>query len=249
MSEFTSSALLVSSQITDSKPQPKPQHVAIILDGNGRWAKLKNLSLIQGHHKGAESAKKIILYALKIKIPYLTLYVFSSENWKRDPSWVIDFLRLVKLYLKRDIKEFTEHNIQIRFIGDLTTFSQEIIDLTNSIELATKNNSALTVSIALGYSGRDEIIRALVKMKDLFKQKEFIPTQECFSKYLDTKDIPDPDLLIRTSGEQRLSNFMLWQLAYSELYFTDTLWPDFTEDDFDKAIEVFQKRSRRYGRN
>lgn len=228
-----------------------PKHIAIIMDGNGRWAKLRGVNKISGHKKGAETAKKIILNASKIGVKYLTLYAFSSENWNRPEEEVSKLMALLKYYISTEKASLSKNNIKIRIIGDLTMVSEtmraEVLDAENK----TKNNTGMNLTIAFSYGSRQEILQAAVSMAEDYKcgkiDKEDI-NMDRFSSYLYTHDIPDPDLLIRTSGEKRISNFLLWQIAYSELYFTDTKWPDFTEEHFQKAIIEFQTRERRYGK-
>ncbi len=226
------------------------QHIAIIMDGNGRWAKQKNLPTALGHKQGAEAAKKILVGCLKLKIPYLTLYTFSSENWHRDPQEVSDLIALLKLYLTNELNSLVEQKIRVKILGDITRFPQDVIELINHCEEKTKHNTRLFLQIALSYGGRAEIVQAQKKLlSDLISAKLKLDEldEEVFKSYLYTDSIPDPDLLIRTSGEYRISNFLLWQLAYSELYFTKTLWPDFNMTHLRRAINNYDKRERRYG--
>ena len=226
------------------------QHIAIIMDGNGRWAKQKNLPTALGHKQGAEAAKKILVGCLKLKIPYLTLYTFSSENWHRDPQEVSDLIALLKLYLTNELNSLIEQKIRVKILGDITRFPQDVIELINHCEEKTKHNTRLFLQIALSYGGRAEIVQAQKKLlSDLISAKLKLDEldEEVFKSYLYTDSIPDPDLLIRTSGEYRISNFLLWQLAYSELYFTKTLWPDFNMTHLRRAINNYDKRERRYG--
>jgi undecaprenyl diphosphate synthase len=220
------------------------------MDGNGRWAKKNSKSTISGHKKGIEVAQEIITEASKIKIPFVSLYAFSCENWKRDEAWVNSFLDLLRWYFKNQIKELIKNNVRLKIIGDRSKFPEDIQTLFIYAEDQTKNCNLITVNLALSYSGKDEITRAVKKIALKVKNGKISPElidQDIISNHLDTNYLPDPDLLIRTSGETRISNFMLWQLAYTEFVFYDKLWPDFTKQDFDNAIMVFQKRERRYG--
>lgn len=227
-----------------------PNHVAIIMDGNGRWAKKKRMPRNYGHTQGSKVAEKICEDAYKMGIKYLTLYAFSTENWARPKEEVDALMKLLSTYLSNSIKTSSKNNMRVRVIGDRSGLSPEIIKSINELEEASKNNTGLNFQVAINYGSRNEITRAVKSLaKDL---KENIINvddidEALFTNYLDTKDIPDPDLLIRTSGEQRLSNYLLWQLAYTEFYFTDTLWPDFTKEDLSKAIEQYNSRTRNFG--
>ncbi len=227
-----------------------PKHVAIIMDGNGRWARLRQIPTIAGHKAGAEVARKITECATKMGIQYLTLYTFSSENWLREKSWIDDFMGLLRLYLRNELKALMSNDVRIQVIGDRTLFAPDIQELIKDVEEKTKNNKAITVVLALSYGSRDEMVRAFKRLSSKVKAGELDPDTinvEDISMSLDTADLPDPDLLIRTSGEQRISNFLVWQMAYTEFVFVPTLWPDFTESDFESAINEYQQRSRRYG--
>lgn len=218
-------------------------HIAIIMDGNGRWAKEKGLKRIKGHEKGADVVREITTHCAKIGIKYLTLYAFSTENWKRPKSEVEFLMKLLDKYLKNELKTLMDNDIRFEAIGDMSKFSpslQKRIELTKE---KTKNNHKMTQILALNYGARDEITRAV---KELVKNSQEI-NEENISKNLDTKNFPDPDILIRTSGEVRISNFMLWQLAYSEMFFTQTLWPDFSANELDEIIEKYKTRERRFG--
>jgi len=226
------------------------KHIAIIMDGNNRWAKQRNLPTALGHKQGAEAARRILIACLKLKIPYLTLYTFSSENWHRDPQEVSDLIALLKLYLSNELHLLIEQNVKVKIIGDKNKFPLDVIELIDHCEDKTKHNNRLTLQIALSYSGREEIIHAQKKLlSDLISAKLIVEevSEELFESYLYTNSVPDPDLLIRTSGEYRISNFLLWQLAYTELYFTKTLWPDFNVTHLHRAIDNYKKRERRYG--
>jgi len=228
----------------------KLQHIAIIMDGNNRWAQKHNLPLMIGHKQGAEAARRVIIGCAKLKIPYLTLYAFSSENWNRDPKEVEDLMTLLKIYLTNELDLLIKQKVRLKIIGDKNRFPSDILELINHCEEVTKDNDNLHLQLALSYSGRQEIIHAQKRLfSDFFsgkiKVEEFDEAE--FKSYLHTSDIPDPDLLIRTSGEHRISNFLLWQIAYSELYFTKVLWPDFKTSHLNRAIANYYKRERRYG--
>ena len=226
------------------------QHIAIIMDGNNRWASKRNLPSALGHKEGAEAARKVLIGCLKLQIPYLTLYTFSSENWHRDPKEVSELMELLKLYLSNELELLIKEKIRVKIIGDKTRLSQDIIELIDLCEEKTKHNTRLFLQIALSYGAREEILHAQKMLcADVISGKieEQDINEENFLNYLYTKNIPDPDLLIRTSGEYRISNFLLWQLAYTELYFTKTLWPDFSITHLRRAIANYYKRERRYG--
>lgn len=227
-----------------------PQHVAIILDGNGRWAKKKHLPRNMGHVQGSKTVERIIEDAYDLGIKYLTVYAFSTENWKRPQDEVDALMKLLRNYLKNCIKRANKNNMKVRVIGDITGLSQDLQEKIIELEEASKNNTGINFTIALNYGSRDEMVRAMKQMTadvqaGLLSQEEI--TEDIFQNYLDTKELPDPDLMIRTSGEERLSNFMLWQLAYTEFYFTDVLWPDFNKKELKKAIEYYNGRDRRFG--
>ena len=227
-----------------------PKHIAIIMDGNRRWAKNKGLPAGLGHKEGAKTLEKIVRYAKSIGIKYITVYAFSTENWKRPQDEVNALMNLLRNYMKTCLKTAEKNRMRVRVIGDKTALDEDIRNRIAELEEATKNNDGLNFQIALNYGSRDEMVRAMKKLcldcKDGKVDVESID-ESLFEKYLDTHDIPDPDLMIRTSGEQRLSNYLLWQLAYSEFYFTDVLWPDFTKEELVKAIEYYNGRDRRFG--
>ena len=228
-----------------------PQHVAIILDGNGRWAKSKGMPRTYGHTMGAKNVEVICKAAYDLGISYLTMYAFSTENWNRPKEEVSALMKLLNSYLKNCIKTADKNNMRVRVLGDISRLDDSMQKQILDLEEASKRNDGLNFQIALNYGSRDEMVRAMRKMVsdyDAGKIGVLDISEETFEHYLDTKDIPDPDLLIRTSGEQRLSNFLLWQCAYSELYFCDTYWPDFKEEDFQKAIADYQQRQRRFGK-
>ena len=227
-----------------------PQHIAIILDGNGRWARSKGMPRNYGHAQGSKNVERICEEAWRMGIKYLTVYAFSTENWSRPKDEVDALMKLLRNYMKTCLKTAAKNDMKVRVIGDKTRLDEDIRSRIAELEEATKNNGGLNFQIALNYGSRDEIVRAVRKIARDAKDGKLEPesiTPEVISSYLDTHDIPDPDLLIRTSGEARLSNFLLWQLAYSEFYFTDVLWPDFTKEELMKAIEQYNTRDRRYG--
>ena len=226
-----------------------PNHIAIILDGNGRWAKKRGMPRSFGHVKGCENLEDICEVAKELGVKYLTVYAFSTENWKRSKEEVDGLMKLFRNYLKKCIKISQKNNMRVKVIGDITAFDSDIQESIEKLEDFSKDFTDLHFQIALNYGSRDEITRAVNRMLEDQKagKLETPVSQDTISGYLDTAGIPDPDLMIRTSGEQRLSNFLLWQSAYSEFYFTDVLWPDFTKEELLKAIAVFQHRSRRFG--
>lgn len=227
-----------------------PNHVAIILDGNGRWAKSKGMPRNYGHTMGAKNVEKICDIAGHMGIKYLTVYAFSTENWGRPQPEVDELMRLLGSYMKTCLKTAKKNNMRVRVLGDLSRLSPKLQEQILELERVSRAYDGFNFQIALNYGSRDEMLRAMKKMYTDIKTgklSEHAVTEEVFSGYLDTADLPDPDLLIRTSGEQRLSNYLLWQLAYSEFYFTDTPWPDFDEAELKKAIAAYQNRERRYG--
>ncbi|MBI3380199.1 di-trans,poly-cis-decaprenylcistransferase [Candidatus Gottesmanbacteria bacterium] len=220
-----------------------PQHIALIMDGNRRWARQKGLLEFEGHRKGEQKIEPIIDTAIEMGITYLTFWAFSTENWYRSKKEVAFLLNLYRNDLDKKIDRFHTKNVRINVIGNLSMFPKDIQEKTKKWMEKTKNNKKVTVNFALSYGGRDEIIRAINKW-----HKQSAITQEEFANYLDTAGQPDPDLLIRTGGEKRLSGFLLWQLEYAELYFTDVFWPDFTPVEFKKAISEYANRQRRFGK-
>lgn len=227
-----------------------PRHVAIILDGNGRWAKKKGMPRNYGHVQGSKTVEKICEEAYRMGIQYLTVYAFSTENWKRPKDEVDALMGLLRNYMKTCLKTAEKNRMRVRVIGDLTGLDADIRQRILELEEASKGNDGLCFQIAINYGGRDEMVRAMRRMaadqaQGRLKAQEI--TEERFASYLDTAGIPDPDLLIRTSGELRLSNFLLWQLAYTEFYVTDVLWPDFSKEELEKAIVQYNMRDRRYG--
>lgn len=227
-----------------------PRHVALILDGNGRWAKRRGLPRTMGHKEGCVTVEKTVEIAARMGMEYLTVYGFSTENWKRSAEEVGALMQLFRYYMVRLLKVASANNVQVRMIGDRRRFDRDIIEGINRLESETRDNTGLTFVIAVNYGGRDEITRAVRRLAaDCVSGvvKEDAITEELVASYLDTADMPDPDLLIRTSGELRLSNYLLWQLAYTEIYVTDCLWPDFNKEELEKAILAYNKRDRRYG--
>ena len=227
---------LVSSEII-------PNHIAIIMDGNGRWAKERGLKRTAGHEEGAKVVREITAHCSKIGVKYLTLYAFSTENWTR-PKLEVEFLmKLLERYFQNELSVYLENNVRFKAIGDLTKFSKKLQTIISDVEKKTQNCTGLTQVLALNYGSRDEITRAVKQVVE----KNLEITEENINNNLDTKNIPDVDLLIRTSGEIRISNFLLWQCAYAEMFFTQTYWPEFTSSEFDDIISDFHKRERRFG--
>lgn len=227
-----------------------PQHVAIIMDGNGRWAKKRHMPRNFGHRAGAKTVEQICEDAYDLGIKYLTVYAFSTENWKRSVEEVTGIMNLLRKYLEDALERATKNNMRVRIIGDKSALDADIIEAINALEEKTKDMTGLNFTIALNYGGRDEIRRAVMAISEEVSNGKISSsdiTEALISAHLDTKDMPDPDLLIRTSGELRLSNYLIWQLAYTEFYFTDTLWPDFSKKDLEEAIEYFNGRDRRFG--
>ena len=228
-----------------------PQHVGIIMDGNGRWATGKGLIRTSGHKAGVKTLKKILKTCIKYNIPILTVYAFSTENWNRPDDEVAALMKLLKNYLKDCIKRANSNNMRVRVIGERSRLEPEIVEKIEELEECSKNNTGITFIIALNYGARDEIVRGIRKISRECAEGKIAPediTEDMFNGFLDTHDIPDPDLLIRTSGELRLSNYLLWQLAYTEFYFTDVLWPDFNKEELKKAIAKYNERDRRFGK-
>jgi len=227
------------------QPDKLPQHIAIVMDGNGRWATKRALPRSAGHAAGAETFRRIATYCKDIGIEYLTVYAFSTENWKRSKDEIETIMGLLEKYLHESIEKMERDRVKMKFLGDTTVLSPKLQSLIAETVELSKKFEGVQVNVCLNYGSRDEILRAAQRYAEDVDPSPL--TEETFSKYLYTGDIPDPDLIIRPSGEMRLSNFLLWQSAYSEYYFTDTLWPDFTEQELDQAIVVYQKRDRRYG--
>lgn len=227
-----------------------PNHVAIILDGNGRWAKAKGMPRNYGHVQGAKTVEVICEEAYKMGIQYLTVYAFSTENWNRPQDEVDALMKLLRNYMKNCLKTAEKNRMCVRVLGDKSRLDEDIRTRIEELEQATKNNDGLHFQIAINYGGRDEIVRAAKRMAEKLQSGELQAEDidaGCLESFLDTAGIPDPDLLIRTCNEQRISNFLLWQLAYTEFYFTPVPWPDFTKEELMKAVEAYNHRDRRYG--
>ncbi|HNZ58323.1 MAG TPA: isoprenyl transferase [Syntrophorhabdaceae bacterium] len=225
-----------------------PAHVAIIMDGNGRWAKMRGLPRAEGHIHGLESVRNIVTLTRKLHIPFLTLYAFSKENWTRPRAEVKKLLTLLGSFLESELQLMMDEDIRFRVVGNIMDFPKRLQTQLNAAMQKTSNNSSLSLNIALSYSGREEILNAVREIINDVKMGHITNIDEnVFQGYLYTKGMPDPDLLIRTSGEIRVSNFLLWQIAYTEIYVTDTLWPDFREDAYMKALTEYTKRERRFG--
>lgn len=227
-----------------------PRHVAIILDGNGRWAKKRMLPRNAGHAAGSKNVEKICAAAWDMGIEYVTMYAFSTENWSRPKEEVDALMKLLHSYLKDCLKTSKKNNMQVRVIGDISKLDKDLQERIIELERVSAENTGLHFQVALNYGSRDEIKRSIISIANEVKEGSLLPediTEDIISSHLDTSGIPDPDLMIRTSGEQRLSNYLLWQFAYAEFYFTDVLWPDFSKKDLQKAVEFYQSRDRRFG--
>ncbi len=227
-----------------------PQHVAIILDGNGRWARAKGMPRNYGHMQGAKAVEDILVAARDMGIKYLTVYAFSTENWNRPETEVSALMTILRQYLKSSIKKSMKNNVRCQVIGERSRLSEDIRSAIEELETATAGNTGLTFTIAINYGSRDEIVRSVRKIADRCKNGEIAPediTEELINENLDTANLPDPDLLIRTCGEQRLSNFLLWQCAYTEFYYTDIAWPDFDKNELQKAVDAYGNRNRKFG--
>jgi undecaprenyl diphosphate synthase len=227
-----------------------PAHVAIIMDGNGRWAQKRNLPHMAGHNAGMLAIKEIVKASSSLGVKHLTVYAFSTENWKRSREEVSGIFRLLIIYIEKELKELHENNVKVRVLGDYEKLPKDAVKSLEHSLATTRENTGLQFNIALNYGGRDEILRSVRKLAEdveagTLKAEDI--TEEMISDNLYTAGIPDPDMIIRTSGEMRLSNYLLWQCAYSEFIFTDVLWPDFTRDEYEKTIEIFQNRKRRFG--
>ena len=227
-----------------------PKHIAIILDGNGRWAKKRAMPRNLGHAQGSKNVERILKAADELGVEYITVYAFSTENWSRPESEVNALMKLLRSYLKDCIQTSKKNNMRVRVIGDVTVLEDSMQAQIQELEKISSSNTGLNFQVAINYGGRDEIVRAVKKIAIDCMDGTIKPdaiNEEIFDNYLDTKNIPAPELMIRTSGEQRISNYLLWQLAYSEFYFTDVLWPDFNKDELIKAIEFYNSRDRRFG--
>lgn len=239
-----------SSAAGSTASQTVPVHVGIIMDGNGRWATRRRLPRVAGHRKGAEAVRRIVEAAADLGVRYLTLFGFSSENWSRPALEVQELMSLLRSYLRSEVAELNRTGIRLRIIGDRSRLARDILDLIDHAESTTAHNTRMTLIIALSYGARQELIRAAQRLAQAVQRGEVVPEaidEGLLAGCLDTAGIPDPDLIIRTSGEKRLSNFLLWQSAYAELVFTETLWPDFSRADLEAAFAEFRQRERRYG--
>lgn len=239
--------LFKSTQGESRSTSGLPRHIAIILDGNGRWAQKRGLPRSAGHAAGAETFRTISTYCKEIGIEYLTVYAFSTENWKRPKKEVDAIMKLLEKYLKEAVDSMEKNKVKMKFLGDISVLSPALRELIGETERLSASYDGVQVNICLNYGGRDEIMRAAIRYAEVYKETGAPLDEELFGSYLYSDGIPDPDLVIRPSGEYRLSNFLLWQSAYSELYFTDVLWPDFTTSDLDAAIENYMGRKRLYG--
>jgi len=223
-----------------------PRHIAAIMDGNGRWAKKRRLPRVFGHRQGVERVREIVRACGEIGIPYLTLFTFSSENWQRPKNEVSELMKMLGRLIRNEEPELLKNNVRLRAIGRISDLPQRVVDQLNATIERLSKNTGLVLTLALSYGGRNEIIDGIKKIVE--SGRVDMPTEDGFNKFLYDPDLPDPDLLIRTGGEQRISNFLLWQLAYTELYFTETLWPDFSKKHLLAALEDFNRRERRFGR-
>ena len=227
-----------------------PRHVAIMMDGNGRWAQMRGRPRLVGHHAGAKRVREVVEACRDLGIGYLTVFAFSTENWRRTQAEVAGLMLLFKRYIRRETQDLRRANIRVRFIGDRVRLEPALVDLMDALEIATADNTGVNLTIALNYGGRDEVARAAKRLAHDVKAGRLDPrqiTDETFPRYLDTHVLPDPDLVIRTSGEARISNFLLWQSAYAEYEFVDTLWPDFSAEEFARVVGRYAGRERRFG--
>lgn len=232
------------------EPHTGPRHVAIIMDGNGRWAQAKGRPRLFGHHAGAKRVKEIVRACKPLGVKYLTIFAFSTENWKRTQSEVSGLMSLFRQYIRRETRGLIDEGVCVRFIGDRVRLDPKLVKLMDELEEATADNDVVNLTIAINYGGRDEVARATQRLAKDVAAGKLSPDdvdEETLPKYLDTRVLPDPDLVIRTSGEARISNFLLWQSAYAEYEFVNTLWPDFSEEEFQKVVGAFGKRKRRFG--
>ena len=227
-----------------------PRHVAVIMDGNGRWAQAQGFPRLAGHQRGSEVAREVVRTAADLGVKYITLFAFSSENWRREPDEVSGLMALLKHYLETEIETLHAKGVRLRIIGERHLLPNNILNLVEVSEEKTRGNQKIEMIMALSYGSRAEMVNAARLLAQKVKEHRLSPeeiTEDLFAQHLYTADVPDPDLLIRTSGEQRISNYLLWQLAYTELVFVDKFWPDFTAQDFREAIEIYSRRERRFG--
>lgn len=239
---------LISSTRGIPERSDVPQHIAIVMDGNGRWARKRLLPRVAGHKRGLETVRKVVSLCMEQGVRHLTLFAFSSENWRRPADEVSFLMQLFMQALREEVKKLHKNNIRLRVIGDMSRFDDELVATIREAEALTSTNDALTLSIAANYGGRWDIVNAVNAMLQAHPEKRGGFSEEDLSPHLCLAEAPEPDLYIRTGGEQRVSNFLLWQLAYTEFHFTDCLWPDFDDAAFAKAIESYRKRERRFGR-
>ena len=233
-----------------STSKTSPDHVAVIMDGNGRWAQMRGRPRLVGHHAGARRVREIVNACPDLGVKHLTIFAFSTENWKRTQTEVAGLMRLFKRYMRKELRDLVNDGVRVRFIGDRVRLDATLVGLMDELELMTANNTKVHLTIAINYGGRDEVTRAAQRLAYEIEKGKLSYTDvnaEVLAKHLDTQFLPDPDLVIRTSGEARISNFLLWQSAYAEYEFIDTLWPDFTAAEFSKLIERFGGRNRRFG--
>jgi undecaprenyl diphosphate synthase len=234
----------------ETKPPAGPQHVAIIMDGNGRWAQARGRPRLFGHHAGAKRVREVVETCPKLGIKYLTIFAFSTENWKRTQTEVAGLMSLFRRYIAKETRALAEHGTRVRFIGDRMRLDGKLIDLMDNLENETQENDRVHLTIALNYGGRDEVARATRRLAQDVADGKLLPddvNEETLPRYLDTHVLPDPDLVIRTSGEARISGFLLWQSAYAEYEFIDTLWPDFTAEELGELVVNYRSRDRRFG--
>jgi undecaprenyl diphosphate synthase len=234
----------------DAQSAAQPQHVAIIMDGNGRWAQQRGRPRLFGHHAGARRVREIVRACPEVGVKYLTIFAFSTENWKRTQTEVAGLMKLFRRYIEREAQALLSEGVRVRFIGDRIKLDDKLVSLMDNLELLTAHNDKVHLTIALNYGGRDEVTRAAQRLAVEIEQGRLSHKDvdaETLSRFLDTRFLPDPDLVIRTSGEARISNFLLWQSAYAEYEFVDTLWPDFSAQEFHKVMSSFSQRDRRFG--
>ena len=246
---MSSSPLASDGPLLD--PAKLPRHVAVIMDGNGRWARKRLMNRINGHHKGAETVRTVVRTSRELGISVLTLYAFSTENWQRPKTEVAALMTLLERFLKSELKEMMDNDIRLRTIGQTERLPEFVRKVLQETMQATAGNRSMTLNLALSYGARDEIVRMVRSIAEKSVSGDIAPedvTEQLISQHLDTADFPDPDLLIRTSGEMRISNFLLWQIAYSEIFITRTLWPDFSKEEYLRILDEFQRRERRFGK-
>jgi undecaprenyl diphosphate synthase len=242
--------MAVTDATTGGEEPRGPRHVAIIMDGNGRWAQLRGRPRLFGHHAGARRVREIVEACPDLGVKYLTIFAFSTENWKRTQAEVAGLMHLFRAYIRREARDLFERGVRVRFIGDRIRLDDKLVTLMDELELLTSGNDRVHLTIALNYGGRDEVTRAAKRLAyeiEMGRLTHRDVDAEMLAKFLDTHVLPDPDLVIRTSGEARISNFLLWQSAYAEYEFVDTLWPDFTEAEFERIVQGYGTRERRFG--